>query len=570
MKKGFCKSVISALVVGTVAVSCFGMISPFNMASASEKKAEAKASYTPSGKYGAGVGIKIPDQINAPFVDMGRWINDPAYSSNGAPKLVQFKNDTNMNFYNLGFIQGTGGVSPDGIVNWGWAGYPTLSERDPNNTQYQGIKKSLKELRDAGGDGIISFGGLNGTPFWKITQDVAILEKTYMELIDGYGLTRIDLDIEAAGRGKAENIANAKAIKKVQDKTGVEVVLTLPVMPEGLISIDMDTFDAYLSEGVDIKMINVMTMCYGTSSIKPGETYATASTRAIDNLKLQIQAQYKKYGITLTDEEAYLKCGTTVSIAFEGSAHPYWDASYSRVVVDHAKQKSIGMTSFWSLNKDALLAPEGQAKVKYEHTNIFKEFGNNNPDPPDPNKNQPPVIKGAADKTISEGQYYNPLYMVTATDDKDGDLTDSLKVTGDVNFNVAGDYPVTISVADSQGLTAKKSITIKVVKGAVIEGEQYDDNKIYNTGDVVVYNGMLFKAKWWTQGTKPDPAQNGNGFVWELISGGDVPQPDIIDLAEIAVRYNLKKGDASFDVKYDFNVDKIVDIYDLVIMARRM
>ncbi|MGL4774376.1 MAG: hypothetical protein ACRC2K_12485, partial [Clostridium sp.] len=208
MRKGFCKSIISAFIIGAMAISSIGINIKSKEASAAEnseinKQVVTQSSYTPSGKYGTGVGGKIPDQINAPFVDMGWWVTDPAFSNNGAPKITKFQQDTGVKYYNLGFIQGTSGVA-NGIVNWGWGGYSVLSERDPNNTQYQGIKKSIKEIRDAGGDIIISFGGLNGTPFWKVTQDITTLENTYMELIDGYGLTRIDLDIEEAGRGKAE------------------------------------------------------------------------------------------------------------------------------------------------------------------------------------------------------------------------------------------------------------------------------------------------------------------------------------------------------------------------------
>ncbi|HAG44531.1 MAG TPA: chitinase, partial [Clostridium sp.] len=55
-----------------------------------------------------------------------------------------------------------------------------------------------------------------------------------MDIVQGYGLTRLDLDIEGSAQDKGKNIANAKAIKKVQDATGVDIVLTVPVLPSGL------------------------------------------------------------------------------------------------------------------------------------------------------------------------------------------------------------------------------------------------------------------------------------------------------------------------------------------------
>lgn len=108
----------------------------------------------------------------------------------------------------------------------GMGGFSVLSENNNDNTQYQGMKKSIKELRDIGGDATIAFGGLNGVTFWEQTQDENVLYNTYKEIVEGYKLTRIDLDIEGTAQSKALNITNAKAIKRVQDETGVDVVLT--------------------------------------------------------------------------------------------------------------------------------------------------------------------------------------------------------------------------------------------------------------------------------------------------------------------------------------------------------
>ncbi|MCU6396748.1 hypothetical protein KW820_22735, partial [Enterobacter quasiroggenkampii] len=127
---------------------------------------------------------------------------------------------------------------------------------------YQGIKKSIQELRELGGDVAISLGGLNGTPFWEATQDVEALTNTYMDIVQGYGLTRLDLDIEGSAQDKGKNIANAKAIKKLQDATGVDIVLTVTVLPSGLTWNQLDVLEAYLSQGVDVEVVNIMTMCY--------------------------------------------------------------------------------------------------------------------------------------------------------------------------------------------------------------------------------------------------------------------------------------------------------------------
>ncbi|MGL6248010.1 MAG: carbohydrate-binding protein, partial [Culicoidibacterales bacterium] len=74
---------------------------------------------------------------------------------------------------------------------------------------------------------------------------------------------------------------------------------------------------------------------------------------------------------------------------------------------------------------------------------------------------------------------------------------------GNVNSNVAGTYTLTYKVTDSKGLTTTATRTI-TVKAEVVDGDTFDINKIYNTGDKVIYNGVEYTAKWWVQGEKPD------------------------------------------------------------------
>ena len=63
--------------------------------------------------------------------------------------------------------------------------------------------------------------------------------------------------------------------------------------------------------------------------------------------------------------------------------------------------------------------------------------------------------------TVNE-EYKDPGY--TAFDNKDGDVTDNIKVSGIVDNTILGDYPVTYEVTDSSGNKAKEVRTVKVVK----------------------------------------------------------------------------------------------------------
>ncbi|WP_106769221.1 immunoglobulin-like domain-containing protein [Paenibacillus faecalis] len=468
--------------------------------------------------FGVGQGIQWPKQVNAPFIDMSAWVTKPGYSNNGAPNLLKISEDTGVTFFNLGFIQPISNQIVNGKVPWGFGGFSVLNEENANNAQYQGIKQSIRELREMGGDVTISLGGLNGITFWEVTQDTDTLFNTYMELVQGFGLTRLDLDIEGGGASnKAFNIANAKAIKKLQDATGIDIVLTLPVLPSGLTHVQLDVLEAYLANGVDVEVVNIMTMCYGSGTLQPGENYGSASLRAVDSTKDQLKQYFKHFAnMDLTDQEAYGKIGTTPSIGFESAAHPIFTTEWAQWVVDHAIEKGLAMTSFWSMNRDAVLLSNAGVTTPYQFTDIFKQFGDGSA----PAVHAKPVIYGTADKTIMAGDSFNPREGVTAMDREDGDLTYYIEIEGSVDSSIPGTYKLIYAVQDSQGQTAYAERYITVI-GSDDTGndtghdglvDTYDPNQIYWGGDTVIYKGEQYRAKWWVQGEAPD-----SSHAWEKI-----------------------------------------------------
>ncbi|MGL4773078.1 MAG: immunoglobulin-like domain-containing protein [Clostridium sp.] len=497
------KKYISLVVMTAVMISCGSTLHI--------KKAAASTEMYKN--FGVGQGIKWPDQVNAPFVDMTAYVKDPAYSNNGVTNLGQLVDDTGTKFYNLGFIQSTGGVV-DGKIKWGWGGQPVITEDTIDPWQHDGIKKAIRDVRAKGGDVAISLGGLTGTSFWQVTQDVDVLVNTYLEIINGYGLTRVDLDIEGPqALDKERNRVNAKAIKKVQELTGVEVVITLAVMPEGLTRFELDALEMYITEGVKISSVNIMTMCYGQGAVKPGENYGQASVRAIESTKNQLKDYYKRFGgVELTDAEAYRKISTTTSIGFESEAHPIFTTDMAKLVVDYSIEKGLSMTSFWSMNRDAMIQPNSGIKNKYEFNTIYKTFpSGNNGGGTTPEVNTKPIINGAVNKTINLGDSFNPLAGIIAYDKEDGDLTDKIVIDGKVDTSIATTYRVVYSVTDSKGLKTSVEVIITVKDNTQLE-DTYDPNKVYGTGDVVIYKGVKYRAKWWIQGGEP-----GVNPAWEIV-----------------------------------------------------
>ena len=97
--------------------------------------------------------------------------------------------------------------------------------------------------------------------------------------------------------------------------------------------------------------------------------------------------------------------------------------------------------------------------------------------------NEIPVIN-ATDKTLTEGDKFDPKEGVTASDKEDGDLTDQIKIADNtVNTSKAGIYSVTYQVTDKDGATATKTINV-VVKAKAVPPATVKQDGSTKTGDV--------------------------------------------------------------------------------------
>lgn len=452
-KKSLKRIVALALISAMACTTCLSQ--SITRTKAAEETTEKKAD------FGVGQGKKIPDQIFAPYLDLCDYWTEEGYQVAGAPYMPKLSEDTGIKYFNLAFIQACGTQIVDNKVKWAWAGLSVLSEGSTDE-QYLGMKQSIKDFREMGGEVIISFGGRDGVALWQATKDSDILANTYKEIVEGYGCTRIDLDIEEGGQEIEANKVNAKAIKKLQEETGVEVTLTLPVLPSGLTKTQTDVLEVYLTAGVDVKMVNIMAMCFGSNALEEGENYGTGSVRAIDSTMRQIKEYYKKYcGVFLTDAEAYRKVGVTTSIGYEGASEPLFLPDWTELVTEHAIDKEIGMNSFWSINRDSKQQENKGITNAYEHTNVAKKFA-------DPNHNFAPTISELKERKVQVGTTFDPLKGVTASDREDGDLTSKIKVSGNLNTNVVGTYTLEYSVTDSKGATTKATRTIIVTNETVV------------------------------------------------------------------------------------------------------
>lgn len=151
-------------------------------------------------------------------------------------------------------------------------------------------------------------------------------------------------------------------------------------------------------------------------------------------------------------------------------------------------------------------------------------------------KDEEPVIT-ANDVTLKEGETYNFLTGVGATDKEDGDLTNKVTIeSSNVDLNTVGEYKVTYKVVDSFGHNVTKTINVKVVsKDTVIETRTERDGDFYLEG--LTFNDELKKFEI-------------SGYL--IIKGVNNKYSDDI-------KYELVLKDKNSDKKYYFDISRWKD-----------
>ncbi|OKL53800.1 hypothetical protein BSZ39_07480 [Bowdeniella nasicola] len=77
---------------------------------------------------------------------------------------------------------------------------------------------------------------------------------------------------------------------------------------------------------------------------------------------------------------------------------------------------------------------------------------------------EPPVLTVPASTTITQGERFDPLAGVSATDNVDGDLTSAIQVTGEVDPSTPGAYALHYLVADANGNQAAAVRAVQVTE----------------------------------------------------------------------------------------------------------
>lgn len=110
-----------------------------------------------------------------------------------------------------------------------------------------------------------------------------------------------------------------------------------------------------------------------------------------------------------------------------------------------------------------------------------------------------PEITLPTENKVEQGADFDALAGVTATDERDGDLTSSITVEGTVDTDTLGDYELVYAVADAAGneVTAARTVTVVEAGGVTPPA---GEAKITVEGDAVLGGKITFAGTGFTPG----------------------------------------------------------------------
>lgn len=304
-------------------------------------------------------------KVFAPYIDMGltaSW------------QLLNIQQQSGIKVFTLGFVVGNGGCTP----TWGGVGATVANDTLPNGTTMLSL---IQGVRAAGGDVIISFGGASGTELALGCTTVSSLQAAYQSVLNKYSVNsstpvRLDFDIEGGAilDQASINRRNQALVGLKNANPNLVISYTLPVLPTGLVASGVNMLNSIKASGLNVNVINIMAMDYGSANDNGGQMGLSA-TQAASNTHNQVVAA----GLNAT-------IGVTPMIGQNDVQSEIFQLSDAQMLLNFANANSyITRLSMWSVSRDNGSCPNqgfaspvcsGISQSNWAFSNIFKPFGN--------------------------------------------------------------------------------------------------------------------------------------------------------------------------------------------------
>jgi len=233
-----------------------------------------------------------------------------------------------------------------------------------------------------------------------------------------------------------------------------------------------------------------------STATNPSHTYATDGSYQVSLTVADAQGLTDSITSTVTVSD-----GVVV-----GDCAPAWSATTSYQAGDKVSYDGFEYESTWWST--------GASPAIY--SNVWKKLGECD-GTTIPDENQAPVSSFTYNKTALAVSFNN-----TSTDDKAvtsynwsfGDGGTSSNANPSYSYNTAGNYQVSLTVYDAEGLSHTSNQTVVVSDDSNNQGcgglAPWSVSQSYAVGDKVSHNGYKYDAIWWSTGASPDVFSN----VW--------------------------------------------------------
>ena len=407
-------------------------------------------------------------------------------------------------------------ASPDESCTPTWGGFYNLDEAG----ETLDLDRRLARFRMQGGAAMVSFGGQANSDLSLVCTDAGALQKGYQDVIDRYELASIDMDIEGELLADTPAIKRqAAAIAAIQkarpESDGLDVWLTLPVGPSGLTFEGAEAVRAYIAADVQLAGINAMTMNYNTG------TDTDLTDTIIDSLnstQAQLRALYQEVDVNIGEATAWSRISATPMIGQNDVREDVFTVEDAQVLAKFSAEKGMSRLSMWSLNRDQACGANwpdlrrvsdscsGVSQANGEFSKIFRTdrtgkltqisepFPEANDEivPDDPKTSPYPIWD--VDASYPEGSKIGWTHSVyEAKWWNEGEQPDPATENGAQSWRLLG--PV---------LPGEKPVE----RPQIPEGTYPDWVKAteYPKGERIIFDGIGYEAKWWSQGDSPDAA----------------------------------------------------------------
>lgn len=300
----------------------------------------------------------------APYVDMGLTVDW---------QLLTIQQQSGIKVFTLGFVVGNGGCTP----TWGGVGATVANDTLPNGTT---ILSLVQGVRAAGGDVIISFGGASGTELALGCTTVSSLQAAYQAVLNKYSVNsstpvRLDFDIEGGATTDTASIdrRNQALVGLKNANPNLVISYTLPVLPTGLVASGVNILNRVKASGLNVNVINVMAMDYGSANDNGGQMGLSAQ-QAASNTHNQVVAA----GLTSS-------IGVTPMIGINDVNTEIFQLADAQGLLNFANANNyITRLSMWSVARDnggcanqGFASPtcSGISQANWAFSNILKPFG---------------------------------------------------------------------------------------------------------------------------------------------------------------------------------------------------